>query len=66
MTIVIKVCDPVVVPKLDHPFSLPLIIFALLLDAFRFVRLSLQPCCILAAEVLLKVGIRISPRCDPQ
>ena len=39
-------------PKLDRPFSLPLTIFGLLFDAFRFIRLSLQPRCILAAENL--------------
>jgi hypothetical protein len=30
-------------PKLDRSFSLPLTIFGLLFDAFRFIRLSLQP-----------------------
>ena len=40
------------VPKRDRPFSLQLTIFGLLLDAFRFVRLSLQPRCTLAAENL--------------
>ena len=52
MTIVTKVCDPVAVPKRDRPFSLLLTIFGLLLDAFRFVRLSLHPRCTLAAENL--------------
>ena len=39
-------------PKLDRPFSLPPTIFGLLFDAFRFIRLSLQPRRILAAENL--------------
>jgi len=39
-------------PKVDRLFSLLLTIFDLLLDAFRFIRLSLQPCCTLAAENL--------------
>src|SRR5215469_11385065 len=39
-------------PKVDRLFRLLLTIFDLLLDAFRFVRLSLQPRCTLAAENL--------------
>ena len=38
--------------KLDRPFSLPLTIFGLLFDAFRFIRLSLQSRRILASENL--------------
>src|SRR5215470_8396038 len=40
-------------PKVDRFFSLLLTMFDLLLDAFRFIRLSLQPGCTLAAENLL-------------
>ena len=38
--------------KVDCLFSLLLTIFDLLLDASRFIRLSLQPRCALAAENL--------------
>ena len=39
-------------PKVDRLFSLLLTIFDLLLDALRFIRLSPQPRCTLAAENL--------------
>ena len=39
-------------PKVDRLFSLLLTIFDLLLEAWRFIRLSLQPRCTLAAENL--------------
>jgi len=39
-------------PKVDRLFSLLPTIFDLLLDALRFIRLSLQPRCTLAAENL--------------
>jgi len=39
-------------PKVDRPFSPLLIIFGLLLDALRFIRLSVQARCTLAAENL--------------
>src|SRR5215470_19570571 len=39
-------------PKVDRLFSLLLTIFDLLLDALRFIRLSLHPRCTLAAENL--------------
>jgi len=39
-------------PKVDRLFRLLLTIFDLLLDALRFIRLSLQPRCTLAAENL--------------
>src|SRR6516165_9267330 len=44
-------------PKVDRLFSLLLTIFDLLLDALRFIRLSLQPRCTLAAENLFLLGV---------
>ena len=58
-------------PKVDRLFSLLLTIFDLLLDALRFIRLSPQPRCTLAAENLflrkqLALYLRAkSSLCDP-
>src|SRR5215469_2954806 len=56
-------------PKVDSLFSLLLTIFDLLLDALRFIRLSLQPRCTLAAENLFlrkQLGLYLERQVEPR